>query len=144
MIHRTNIVTTLNDFIKAICPKGDITTIQEILEMIKQHKLRYGTITKLRDEHKINEGAFHFTIQRLKDLGIMTKDWRFSSKFQSKLLALSQFYANYTGQQTEYQEVLDEANKTIKQLWEDTDREKGKPKAGEPIKYRIRIRKEED
>ena len=115
-IHRTNPVETIDDFCVTICPKANPVSVQEVLEMIKENKLKYGTITDMRIKHNIPEGAFNSIINRLKDLGIMTIDWNFGSRFQKRLYALSKFYAKYTNKLTPCQIDLKEAEERVEYL----------------------------
>ena len=53
-------------------------------------------------------------LRRLKDLGILTRDYAFSDVFQNKILAISQFYGTFAEKPSPIQQALNEANEYLR------------------------------
>lgn len=62
----------------------------------------------------IEHNTFNAVIRRLKDLGILTRNYTFSEVFQNKATAISTFYGQYTGKANPIQKALSDANEYLR------------------------------
>jgi len=112
-IHKQEYVTTLDGFCECIFPRNSLE-VGKVLEAVKQNKIGYGKMQKVAEELGIDYNTFNAIMRRLKDLGILTRDYTFSGVFQNKLTAVSTFYGHYTGKTNPVEKALDEANDYLK------------------------------
>ena len=132
MLHKQQYVHDLDGFVHAIFPKADVVTAETIINCIKEHKLKYRDVESLRKQLNINAGTYNSILRRLKDLGIMTKDYNFSEMFAKKLDAILYFYGTYTGKTSQLVGLLTYANEEIAKLWKEAHRV-GTPTKFEPL-----------
>ena len=130
-IHANNYVENIQDFCECIYPLGDRQNVLKVLQAIKEHKLGYGRMQTTAKELDIPYGTFNVILKKLRRLGIMTRDWRFSSVFLKKLMAITKVYGDFTGKRHQYEGILKEANDYIAKLWKEAEKE-GKPPRFEP------------
>lgn len=112
-IHKYNYVETLENLCNCIFPRNSLD-VAMVLEAIKQKKLGYGKMQATAEELDIDYNKFNAIIRRLKDLGILTRNYAFSEVFQNKLTAISTFYAQFTGKANPIQKALKDANEYLK------------------------------
>lgn len=112
-LHKHEYVKTLEDFCECIFPRSSVD-IDKILSAIKDGKLRYGRMQSAAEELGIDYNRFNAMLRRLKDLGILTRNYAFSEVFQNKITALSSFYARFAGKRNPVQEALQDANEYLK------------------------------
>jgi hypothetical protein len=93
-LHKHSYVETLEDLCKSIFPKNSLD-VAKVLEAVKGSKLAYGRMQQMAEELNVEYNRFNAIIRRLKDLGILTKDYMFSEMFQNKITSLSTFYAHF-------------------------------------------------
>ena len=112
-IHKHNYVKTLEDFCNCIFPRNSFD-VAKVLTAIKQNKLGYGRMQTAAEELGIEYNKFNAIIRRLKDLGILTRNYTFSEVFQNKMTATSTFYARFTGKANPIQQALKDANEYLR------------------------------
>lgn len=112
-MHKQNYVKTLEDFCECIFPRNSFD-VGKVLEAVKQKKIGYGTMQATAEELGIPRDKFNAMIRRLKDLGILTKDYGLSQVFQNKISAIGTFYAAYSGNTNPLQKALDDANEYLR------------------------------
>jgi len=112
-IHKGNYVKTLEGFCDCIFPRTSLD-VAKVLEAVKQKKLGYGRMQVTAEELGIDYNKFNAIVRRLKDLGILTRNYTFSDVFQNKITALGTFYAKFTGKANPIQQALKDANEYLK------------------------------
>jgi len=88
--------------------------VAKVLTAIKQNKLGYGRMQTAAEELGIEYNKFNAIIRRLKDLGILTRNYTFSEVFQNKMTAIGAFYAQFTGKANPIQQALKDANEYLR------------------------------
>jgi len=112
-IHKSNYVKALEDFCDCIFPRSSLD-VAKVLEAVKATRMGYGRMQKTAEELGIDNNKFNAIIRRLKDLGILTRNYTFSDVFQNKLTAISTFYGEYSGKTDPIQKALQDANEYLK------------------------------
>jgi len=113
-IHKQKYVKLLTDFAQCICPRSSQQDVEKVLQAIAQNKLGYGKMKQVAQELEMTQPIFNQILYRLRNLGILTKDWHFSKIFQDKLTAISEMYAEISGMESQHQKLLREANQFLK------------------------------
>lgn len=111
-IHKYDYVDSLEDFCNCIFPRNSFE-VAKVLEAVKQKKLGYGRMKETADEIDMDYNKFNAVIRRLKDLGILTRNYTFSEVFQNKLTAVSMFYGKYSGKMNPVHDALNDANEYL-------------------------------
>jgi hypothetical protein len=109
-LHKTNKVTDLDTFCRAISPKNAEQT-KAILQAIKDGKLVIG---QTGEQVGVAYHNIRAIIARLQDIGILTRDYTFSEGFQNKLTDLSVFYGTFSNKQSRLHQGVLTANKLLK------------------------------
>jgi len=112
-IHKSNYVKALEDFCDCIFPRNSLD-VAKVLRVVKESKLGYGRMQRTAEELGIDNNKFNAIIRRLKDLGILTRNYTFSEVFQNKITAISTFYGEFTGKTNPIQKALKDANEYLK------------------------------
>lgn len=115
--HLGKYAENLEDSAQAVYP-SDTELMKHVLNTIASEELKEAdTAREHTHEHKMNYHTFNACIRKLKQQGILLERWgvlKFSSIFQKRLTAMSQFYSEFTGKQTQYQKLLQKANELLK------------------------------
>jgi hypothetical protein len=109
-LHKTNRVTDLDIFCKAISPKNAEQT-KVILQAIKDGKLVIG---QTGEQFGVAYHNIRAILARLQDLGILTREYTFSEGFQNKLTDLSVFYGTFANKPSKLHHSILMANKLLK------------------------------
>jgi len=88
--------------------------VAKVLEAVRDRKLGYGRMQVTAEELGVDYNKFNAIIRRLKDLGILTRNYTFSEVFQDKLTAIGTFYGQFTGKANPIQKALNDANEYLK------------------------------
>ncbi len=109
-LHKTNRVTDLDTFCKAISPKNADQT-KVILQAVKEGKLVIG---QTGEQFDVPYHVIRSILARLQDLGILTRNYTFSDGFQNKLTDLSVFYGTFANKPSRLHQSIQTANKILK------------------------------
>ena len=112
-VHKHDYIETLEDFCDCIFPRNSFE-VAKVLEATKQGKLGYGRMQTVAEELGIDYNKFNAIVRRLKDLGILTRNYTFSEVFQNKIAAICTFYGQFTGKTNLIQKALDDANEYLR------------------------------